>query len=157
MIGLSAWGEFQWQQLSISSDYSGLQRIDTTFLVKKTAILNFPVSVLSEQTETKNTYTWYAGVGMPITYIDYNYSASITPIAGLTNQAEIRNSTIINLDQAAAPFAGIIGSVTDNNLGLCLKADVRVLLGTSTKPGLSIAVVKKFNMKSLLGRISVND
>lgn len=157
-IFASIWTELLWSRKSIITNGDQLNRKDTIF-VPGNQLKGIPGAPFS----TNKFYdyrTQYFGIGLPIYMKDNDVNLFVNPIFGVSNQRDIPVvQTISNSDEDQLflipkhkwnPFYIAQFRLSEEKFGFAFTGEIRGFMLQNSKPQISMALTKKFDLNKFL-------
>lgn len=153
----SLWTEVIWQRSETLFDYSKTSNLRTMH-VKEDSLIYFE----KKQTKAAQDYrTHYLGLGLPMYLKDGDINVYFSPIVGATNQRfnlpqNQLTSTDLKLGRLPEPprdwnvFYLMMFRLSEEKYGISFTGEVRGLIIKESKPVISLALSKKFDLSKLL-------
>ena len=148
-VAASAWLELQWQTISSKTDYSAMARRDTFYVPPST--LDTTVRRLKFGSE-QDIRSHYLGFGLPIFYKEGDANVFFNPVIGLSNQPSSKDLLTFS-DQTKRrwrPFYIFQFRLNEERFGMAFTGEVRGLIIHNSKPLVSLALTKKFDLSKFL-------
>jgi len=149
---ISLWVELQWQRITSDENYSALLRSDTLFVDQTTLSTYAPVESKTEL----DIRSHYLGAGLPVFFKEGTTNVFINPVFGLSNQPSSETldnaqmNTVSKLARRWKPFYAIQFRLSEEHYGISFTGEVRGLLVKNSKPFVSLAISKKFDLSKLV-------
>lgn len=148
-VAASAWLELQWQTISTTIDYTGMLPSDTTYV---------PHSALDSTIKrrkfgsSQDIRSHYFGLGLPIYFKEGDANVFFNPVIGLSNQPssqDLKNFTD-STHRHYQLFYIFQFRLNEEHFGIAFTGEVRGLIVPNSKPLVSLALTKKFDLSKFL-------
>ncbi len=164
---VSLYLEMLWQKIHTSFDYANV-KTDTVY---HTASLDTIYNIPFKESALRQDYrSQYIGIGVPIYIKDDKFSFYENNVFGITNQKyqvvtketksipsdKIKTTTFDGIEKTTKrwnPFLILQFRLTEETIGLSFTGEVRTLLIKDTKPVITLALSKKFDLAKLYNSI----
>jgi hypothetical protein len=157
-IFASLWFEMLWSRKSIVSNGSVLNRKDTLFIPRNQLRGFDGVPVFANRYYDYRSQ--YLGVGMPIYMKDNDVNLLINPIFGISNQRDISVVQTISTTTEQElflipkhiwnPFFITQFRLSEEKYGFAFTGEIRGFILKNSKPQISLALTKKFDLNKFL-------
>jgi hypothetical protein len=151
-LSASLWLELQWQRLSTKVDYSSQMRRDTLYY-PRSDLLKIGDSLSISQEKDIRSHYW--GVGLPIYFKDGDANVYFNPVIGISNQPSEKeiNSILTQTEPFSRkwrPFYIFQFRLNEERFGIALTGEVRGLIIHNSRPFVSLALTKKFDLSKFM-------
>jgi hypothetical protein len=151
----SVWIEMLWQRISTTYDFSKVGRLDTIY-VPNNQIRQLPSKPSTVERDIRSDYF---GLGLPMYYKEGDVNLYFSPTLGISNQTNmlVRDEKSLSdgkftLTPASKwnPFYLFLFRLNEDKYGISFTGEVRGFLVKNTKPFISLALSKKFDLNKFI-------
>ncbi len=152
-VSASVWLELQWQVITGERDVSSLKRRDTIHVPASQLTLYEPAALKKEI----DLRSHYFGAGLPMFYKEGETNVFFNPVLGFSNQPasgivrdNLKLGPTVSLNRTWNWFYVFQWRLNEEHFGISFTGEVRGLIQKNSKPIVSIALSKKFDLSHFL-------